>query len=127
MDTKYQEIDLIEVQTVASFLFIITIIISIFLNLNEKYKLECGRGYIDDDLSYNILLGNRIVIFIILIVYFYISYENKKLDMINKKNLKADDLELIVSILSIIGGLIILYSVYKYGRNSAAIFENPTN
>lgn len=127
MNTKDEEIILMDIQMVASLVFIITIMVSIYLNSNEKHKLKYGEGFISDEASLSILKTNRIVIVALFFIYFYTSYKSRELDRINNKDLDADNLELIVSLSSIIGGLLILYAVYKYGQDSLAVFENPTN
>lgn len=44
----------------------------------------------------------------------------------NNKDLTPDNLEILVSTLSVISGLIILYLVFNYSDDTSAIYENPT-
>ncbi len=126
VDTRKEESEILNIQLIATLLFIIALLISIFLNLNEKYKLLYNEGIISDEEASNLLKTNRIFIVALFITYLYLAYRNREIDKIKNKDLTADNLEIFVSTLSVIGGLIILYLVFTYDQDTTAIYENPT-
>lgn len=124
MNSK-DEINILNLQIVASFLFIITTIISIIITYNEKYYLKYKIKIISDKLNDDITKFNRLTIAILLIVFVYINYKNKQLDKNKGKNSISDDLEILASYFSLIAGLIVLYVTFKYNENSLTLTENP--
>lgn len=126
VDTRQEESEILNLQLIATLLFIIALIVSIFLNLNEKYKLLYNEGIISDKEASNLLKTNRIFIVALFLTYLYLAYRDREIDKIKNKDLTADNLELFVSFLSVIGGLIILYLVFAYDQDTTAIYENPT-
>jgi len=126
VDTRQEESEILNIQLISTLLFIIALIVSIFLNLNEKYKLLYNEGIISDEEANNLLKTNRIFIVALFITYLYLAYRDREIDKIKNKDLTADNLEIFVSVLSVIGGLIILYLVFNYDQDTTAIYENPT-
>lgn len=126
VDTKPEESEILNIQLITTLLFIIALIVSIFLNLNEKYKLLYNEGIISDEEASNLLKTNRIFIVALFLTYLYLAYREREIDKIKNKDLTADNLEIFVSFLGLLGGLIILYLVFAYDQDTTAIYENPT-
>jgi len=126
VDTKPEESEILNIQLITTLLFIIALIVSIFLNLNEKYKLLYNEGIISDEEASNLLKTNRIFIVALFLTYLYLAYREREIDKIKNKDLTADNLEIFVSFLGLTGGLIILYLVFAYDQDTTAIYENPT-
>lgn len=122
IDTKEEEIYLIDIQIIASIIFILTIIVSIYLSINKRNEIL--YNYTNNNKS-RIQKINRIVILFLLVIYLYCSYRQSKIDEIKGLDLKADYIEIIVSLLSLIGGLLIIYEVF-YLNNPNDNIENPT-
>ena len=96
------------------------------LRLNQKYKLLYNEGIISDEEASNLLKTNKIFILALFITYLYLGYRDREVDRIKNKDLTADNLEIFVSYLSVIGGLIILYLAFTADQDTTAIYENPT-
>lgn len=126
VDTKQEEAEILDIQLITTLLFIIALVVSIFLNLNQKYKLLYNEGIISDEEASNLLKTNRILILALFITYLYLGYRDREVDRIKNKDLTADNLEIFVSYLSVIGGLIILYLAFTADQDTTAIYENPT-
>lgn len=126
VDTKQEEAEILDIQLITTLLFIIALVVSIFLNLNQKYKLLYNEGIISDEEASNLLKTNRILILALFITYLYLGYRDREVDRIKNKDLTADNLEIFVSYLSVIGGLIILYLAFTEDLDTTAIYENPT-
>lgn len=118
----------IELQILLSIFFIFTTIISIILLYNEDLYIKYKQFILDPKNAYIIASINRIVILIILLLFLYANYVDKNIDIIENKDLKADNLQIIASILSIISGIIVLYVTIEYfSTNINSSLENPVN
>src|SRR5574344_2140958 len=123
VDTKQEEAEILDIQLITTLLFIIALVVSIFLNLNQKYKLLYNEGIISDEEASNLLKTNRILILALFITYLYLGYSDREVDRIKNKDLTADNLEIFVSYLSVIGGLIILYLALNADQDTTSIYE----
>lgn len=118
----------IELQILLSIFFIFTTIISIILLYNEDLYIKYKKFILDPKNAYIIASINRIVILIILLLFLYANYVDKNIDIIENKDLKADNLQIIASILTIISGIIVLYVTIEYfNTNINSSLENPVN
>ncbi|MDD6387579.1 MAG: hypothetical protein PUA68_00675 [Bacilli bacterium] len=118
----------IELQILLSIFFIFTTIISIILLYNEDLYIKYKKFILDPKNAYIIASINRIVILIILLLFLYANYVDKNIDIIENKDLKADNLQIIASILTIISGIIVLYVTIEYfSTNINSSLENPVN
>lgn len=118
----------IELQILLSIFFIFTTIISIILLYNEDLYIKYKKFILDPKNAYIIASINRIVILIILFLFLYANYVDKNIDILENKDLKADNLQIIASILTIISGIIVLYVTIEYfNTNINSSLENPVN
>lgn len=118
----------IELQILLSIFFIFTTIISIILLYNEDLYIKYKKFILNPKNAYIISSINRIVILIILLLFLYANYVDKNIDIIENKDLKADNLQIIASILTIISGIIVLYVTIEYfSTNINSSLENPVN
>lgn len=118
----------IELQILLSIFFIFTTIVSIILLYNEDLYLKYKKFILDPKNAYIIASINRIVILIILILFLYANYVDKNIDIIEHKDLKADNLQILSSILTIISAIIVLYVTLEYfNSNINSSLENPVN
>lgn len=118
----------IELQILLSIFFIFTTIISIILLYNEDLYIKYKKFILDPKNVYIISSINRIVILIILLLFLYANYVDKNIDILENKDLKADNLQIIASILTIISGIIVLYVTIEYfSTNINSSLENPVN
>lgn len=124
MNSNDKEINVINEQLLATFLFICTLIISILLNYDKKEKLKGNKGLFSSNTSKNIAIINRIAVIIIVIFYIYIDKENIDITKEKKQNLKFAYLQLFVEAITIIAALIALYITIK-SNNQIIDIENP--
>lgn len=118
----------IELQILLSIFFIFTTIISIILLYNEDLYIKYKKFILDPKNAYIIASINKIVILIILLLFLYANYVDKNIDILENKDLKADNLQIIASILTIISGIIVLYVTIEYfSTNINSSLENPVN
>ena len=84
---KY-ELQLLYISQVASIIFIIISLIAIFLTHHDIKVLKHEKTLITDEESYNISYFNRILIIIILLIFLYISDENRKIAELKRGSLR---------------------------------------
>ncbi len=125
-----KEIEVLDIQIIATILFIVSLIVSIILTYDEKLKLMNNQGLFTNKQSRNIALFNRILVVILAITFVYGNYVTEKIaEARHKNNVKYLKLQLFSGELSLIGSLIVLYIVYKNQNNEnfgVADTENPT-
>lgn len=121
---KY-ELQLLYISQIASIIFIIISLIAIFLTHHDIKVLKHEKTLITDEESYNISYFNRILIIIILLIFLYISDENRKIAKIKGKDIKPFNLQEIASVLTLIASLIILYSLKLSKKSPLAQALNP--
>lgn len=111
--------NLLTIQQIASFFFILTIIVSIYLTEIEKNNTKYNKDH--DTFKTNLI--NRYIILIITIIFFYTSYKLYELAKKEKKLLKSYEIQLFVSLITVLLAIIGVYSL-KVSK-SLANFENP--
>lgn len=120
----------LNIQIGTSLLYLVTLIISILLTYNEKLNVEKKDNIFTEDDAYKINVFNRSFILILFFVYLYLNYDNFKRGQKEGKNTKYLKLQLIPSLLSIVGGIIVLYIVIANEKGNIfniSFSENPTS
>lgn len=120
-----EEAELVKVQIVLSVILIFTTIISISLSYNFLLGLEDKKTIYTEKESYDILLFNRTVMFVVAAIFIYINIRDKSVK--EKYNLEDEfaDLQIDASLFNFIAALIVLYVGIKSGSNITSN-ENPT-
>lgn len=121
-----EEIKLLDIQLIATVFYIVSLLISIFLTYNDKYKIINKKGMMNDKNSNNLSIFNRALVLILTIVFLYISFKNQKIAQKKGNDLNPFKLQIAASELSVISALIVLYVVITSGEYSIiAGAENP--
>ena len=126
MNNKNKEIKLINLSIIAINIFIITLLISLLLNYNEKLKLENKKLIFDEKQGIYISLINRTIVLIIALYFIYNSYIRQKID--NKDDFNSN-LELLAAFLAFISSFIAFYIVFINLNNNkfdVSEVEEPT-
>lgn len=117
---------IIDVQIVATVLFIVSLCVSLLLTYNDKYKNVYGKGFIDNETNYKISVLNRILVVILSFVFLYVNYSNKEIAKNKGQKTKPFQLQIMASELSILAALIVTYVVINSGEYSLVTsIENP--
>ncbi len=120
-----EEAELVKVQIVLSVILLFTTIISISLSYNFLLGLEDKKTIYTEKESYDILLFNRTVMFVVAAIFIYINIRDKSVK--EKYNLEDEfaDLQIDASLFNFIAALIVLYVGIKSGSNITSN-ESPT-
>lgn len=123
-----REIQSLNIQISASFLYLAVITVSILLLENSKRVLQEKTPFFETDDKLNILLINRIVALGVVGMLLYASYKNIELAKLKEQELNSFYLELIASILSSVSAIIVLIvAIRAFDNNSFSLanLENP--
>lgn len=126
MDTKKEEVDILNIQIIATIIYILSLFISYILTYNDRYKTITNKSLLGKKKTKNLSIFNRVVVFIITIIFLYINFKNLEIAKKKKQNIKPFKLQLFASELTLISSLIVLYTVISSGEYSITIgSENP--
>lgn len=125
-NTKQEEINLLDLQNITTIIYILSLIVSIYITSVDRDSIANPNKKHTNTVTISKL--NRILVIILTLSYFYISYENRKIAI--KKGQKPDlfNLQVMSSEISILSSLIVTYVVFKsLGENYTIIsgIENP--
>ena len=120
-----EESELIELQIVLSIILLFTTIISISLSYNFLLELEKKTPIYSEKESFDILILNRTIMFVVAVIFIYINIRDKRVK--EKYHLKDEfaDLQIGASALNLMVAAILLYIGTKSGYNIISN-ENPT-
>ncbi len=129
MNTKKKEIELLNIQIIATIIYLGSLILSIYLTYNDKLLLTKNKKILTEEQSNTLSIANRIVVVVLTLIYLYISYSNIKIAKEKKNKLKPFILQLMGSELSTLSTIIVLYAVLLTSGSQYSIVagvENPT-
>ena len=126
MNTRKDEITLLDIQNVATFLYIISLLISISLTNYDKEELEKKEHHRTVQRQRSLSLFNRIFVITLTLVFLYINYASKNIARKKGEDERPFNLQITASWLSLIATIIAFYVVYYY-QNYTTIsgIENP--
>ena len=125
IDINEEKIKYINLQLIATTGFIIALVVSFTLSVDKRESLRNGNRLYNDKEAQKISLMQTILVFIVALLFLYITYNQYK---ISHKYHETDENDLLLqsktAILSIIAALIGLYIVIKnYNQNNLNIAE----
>ena len=121
---KEKEEQLLNLDILASIIFIGTIIVSIFLTYNEKKNLY-NEPLIKNKTAKKINITNRVIASILVITFFYINFSNYKIAKEKGKDLKYFNLQMVASTFTLIASFFVLYIVVSDRATQTSSIENP--
>lgn len=128
-DFKDLEIKILDIQLIATILFVVSLFISLLITYDEKIKLENDKGLFSNKTSQNLALFNRIFVVILALVFIYCNYVSKKIAESKNDDTESIELQILAGLISLVASIIVLYVVYKNRNDSnfdIAETENPT-
>lgn len=109
---RNENIFLIDLQLLATFVFIISSIISYLLTYNEKRNLTGNRRIFTTKQTLDIAYYNRIAILVVVLISLYVGYKNYQVQENDTRGKFKSGLLLSTNILTLISAVIILYVSY---------------
>lgn len=127
-ELQNRQLKIIDGQLIGCILYIISIIISIIIILNQRKSALNQEQFLTGSESQTISLANKIFILFLVIFFLYLNYESYSLAKDTNQDTTALELQIVGSILSIAVALIGLYVVATNFSNTnlqTAEIENP--
>ena len=126
---KEKEVKLLDIQLIATILYIVSLIISISLTINDKQITQKKKSIFNNNQAKNLAIFNRIFIVGLTLTFLYISYQNRDIAKKEKKKIWPFDLQMYASELSLLATIIVLYVVIETSGEQYSIIsgiENPS-
>lgn len=127
MNTQKQEVDLLDLQLIATIVYIGSLIISIFLTYNDKLDVLNLKKIFTEKQNRNLSIFNRFLVVILTFIFLYASYETRRLAKIKGENIENFNLQVMASELSLVSTLIVLYVVIKSQGEQYSIISGISN
>ena len=126
MNSK-EEVKIVNIQLISTFLFILSLVISLLLTYNSKLEVEGKKGFLNDKQNYSISVFNRIFIVCLSLAFLYTNIKNKEIAKSKSENTNPFNLQIMASELSLLAALIVTYVVVSSGEYSIITsVENPS-
>jgi len=127
MNENNNEVKLLEIQIIASVLYVGSLLLSILLTYNDKQMVQKKKTPLTNTQAANLSVFNRAFIVILTLVFLYATYQSR--ENAKKKNQKIwpFDLQLCASELSLLATVIVLYVVVKTAGERYSIVPGINN
>ena len=119
MNTKDDEIKILDVQIIATIIYILSLFISYIITYNDRCEVLNKKPILTKNTSRNISVFNRVLVVVLTLVFLYINYKN--IDIAKRKNdsnLSPFKLQTFAAELSTLAAIIVLYTVITSGEYS---------
>ncbi len=127
MNTQKNEAQLLDLQLIATIVYIGSLIISIFLTYNDKMNVLNLNKIFTEKQNRNLSIFNRFLVVILTLIFLYASYKTRELAKIKGEKLENFDLQVIASEISLVSTLIVLYVVIKSQGEQYSIISGISN
>lgn len=117
-DATKEEIILICLQLILTFIFLITTIISVTLNYDFLLKKTDRTPLFKNEQSRNIDIYNRIIILAIVLILFFINIEFLKIKKYHQENTKRATIQVIVALITVVANILGLFAVISDQNNN---------
>jgi len=114
-----QQLFIIDGQLIGCILYIISLVISIIIILDQRKKALNKNSYLTDSESQTIALLNKIFILALILWFLYLNTKAKKLAENTNQDTSALEKQIVASIISVIPALIGLYVVLTNFSNTS--------
>lgn len=127
-DIQNQQLFIIDGQLVGCILYIVSLVVSITIILNQRKRALGKEGFLTSEESQTLALLNKIFILALILWFLYLNYKSKNLAANTDQDTSSLELQIIASFISLIPALIGLYVVVTDFSNTnlqTAEIENP--
>lgn len=123
-----KQLFIIDGQLIGAILYIVSIIISIIIILDQRRSVLNEESILTSNESQTLALANKIFILLLILWFLYLNYKSYQFAKSTNQDTSALKLQIFSSFLAVIGGIIGLYVVYTNFSNTnlqTAEIENP--
>lgn len=127
MEEKNNEVNLLDIQLIASILYIASLTLSIILTYNDRQIAKKEKTILTNTQAANLSVFNRGFIVILTLVFLYITYQSRENAKKENQKIWPFDLQLCASELSLLATVIVLYVVVKTAGERYSIVPGINN
>lgn len=127
MEEKNNEVTLLDIQLIASILYIASLSLSIILTYNDKQIVKKKKPILTNTQAANLSVFNRGFIVILTLVFLYTTYQSRENAKKENQKIWPFDLQLCASELSLLATVIVLYVVVKTAGERYSIVPGINN
>ena len=125
MNTRNEEIKILNIQNITTIIYILSLIISIYITSIDKDSLiNPDKKHIDTS---KLAVFNRSLVVILTLIFLYISIQNRKIGIKKGRNPTLFNYQVIASQISLLSTLIVLYVVIKSMGDNYSVISGITN
>ena len=128
-ESTNRQLSIIDGQLVGCILYIISLVVSITIILNQRKRALGKEEFLSSDESQTLALLNKIFILALVLWFLYLNHKAKDFASDTNQDTSALELQIIASIISLIPALIGLYVIITNFSNTnlqTAEIENPS-
>lgn len=126
-DINADAISILKGQLIGSAFYIIVLLLSIIILYNQILKIEKNTPFLTEESVSNLNILNRIVVLILVLYFFYTTFENLRLAEENGSETKYLKLQQIASLLTVVSAIIVLYVSLEQSNKSFVPLSSTDN
>ena len=127
MEDNNNEVQVLDIQIIASILYIVSLGISILLTYNDRQVTLKKKPPLTNKQAANLSIFNRLFIVILSLVFLYATYQSRENAKKQKQKLWSFDLQMTASELSLLATIIVLYVVIETAGERYSIVPGINN
>lgn len=127
MQEQNDEAHLLDIQIIATVLFIGSLLISILITYNDRQVARNEKPPLTEIQAVNLSIFNRLVVVILTIVFLYINYQSRENAKKGNEEMWPFDLQICASELSLLATIIVLYVVIETSGQQYTIIPGINN
>lgn len=127
MKKKDNEVELLNLQMIATILFIGSLIISMIITYNDTQISKKEKPILTNKQAANLSIFNRIFVVILTLIFLYINYQSRENAKKDNEELWPFNLQIYASELSLLATIIVLYVVIETSGEQYTIVPGINN
>lgn len=127
MQEENNEVYLLDIQIIASSLYIASLLLSIILTYNDKLITQNKKTILTNTQAANLSVFNRIFIVILTLIFLYSTYQSRENAKRENQKIWPFDLQMYASELSLLATIIVLYVVVETAGERYSIVPGINN
>ncbi len=127
MKEKKNEVKILEIQLIASTLYIASLLLSILLTYNDKQITEKKKPIFTNKQAADLSIFNRVFIVILTLTFLYATYQSRENAKKGNQKIWPFDLQMYASELSLLATIIVLYVVINTAGERYSIVPGINN
>ena len=117
-DANTDAVSILKGQLIGSAFYIVVLLLSIIILYNQILKIEKDSPFLTEETVSNLNIINRVIVLILVLYFFYTTFENIRLAEENGNETKYLKSQQIASLLTVVSAIIVLYVSLEQSNKS---------